>query len=81
MLVWDKIEEVNEMTDELSEAIAGCVTVSVLFVIAKFTLFPHMEWWICLLPIWLPLLLFCIFVVVVLIGFVIKELIESVMYR
>lgn len=69
------------MTDELSGAIAGCVTVSVLFVIAKFTLFPSMEWWICILPIWLPLLLFGIFVVVFFIGFVIKELIESIMYR
>ena len=69
------------MNDELSGPMAGCVTVSVLFVIAKFTLFPHMDWWLCLLPIWLPLLFFGIFVVVVLIGFVIKELIESVMYR
>ena len=69
------------MTDELSGSIAGCVTVSVLFVIAKFTLFPSMEWWICLLPIWLPLLFFGIFVVVFLVGFAIKELIEIVKYR
>ena len=69
------------MSDELSGGIAGCITVSVLFVIAKFTLFPSMELWICLLPIWFPLLLLSIFVVVVLVGFVIKELFESVMYR
>jgi hypothetical protein len=69
------------MTDELAVAIAGSVTISVLFVIAKFTFLPSMEWWICLLPIWLPLLLFGIFSVVVFMGFMIRELIESIMYR
>ena len=69
------------MTDELSGAIAGSVTISVLFAIAKFTFLPDMEWWICLLPIWLPLLLFGIFVVVVLVGFAIRALIESIIYR
>lgn len=69
------------MTDELSGFIAGAVTISVLFVISKFTVLPSMEWWVCLLPIWFPLLLFGIFAVVVFVGFMIRELVERIMYR
>jgi hypothetical protein len=69
------------MTDEFSVAIAGCITVSVLLVIAKFTFFSSLYWWICLFPIWFPLLFLGIFTVVVLVGFAIKGLIETFMYR
>lgn len=69
------------MTDEFSVEIAGCITISVLLVIAKFTFFPSLYWWICLSPIWFPLLCLGIFMVVVLVGFAIKGLIETFMYR
>ena len=61
-----------QIPDEL--AIPLSIGISILFIIGKFTYFPHLSWLFCLFPIWLPILLILIVGIVMIVGEIIKEL-------
>ena len=55
-------------------AVPLSIGLSIFFIICKFTFAPHLSWVFCLFPIWLPLLLTTVIVIVQIIWIILESL-------